>query len=120
MAPERHPFRNGHALATEELYELTEDGRLLGTTKLPRHYEDGSSIDWLHEEAIERERTHALKAQAGVRGLLLPLLESSRLWLVVILAGMGIGITGAWLDVLVKWYVATCPALSYLGSYSSN
>lgn len=116
MSSERTPFRNGHALATEELYELTEDGHLLDTRKLPRHYKDGSSIDWLHEEAIERERTHALKAQAGVRGLLMPLLESSRLWLVVILAGMGIGITGAWLDVLVKWYVATCLAILYLDS----
>ncbi|KAG6885119.1 hypothetical protein C0993_005793 [Termitomyces sp. T159_Od127] len=102
MSSAGYSFRNGHALASEELYELTEDGRLPDTTKLPRHYKDGSSIDWLHEEAIERERTHALKTQAGARGLLLPLLESSRLWLVVILAGMGIGITGAWLDVLVK------------------
>ncbi|KAG6891248.1 hypothetical protein C0995_008500 [Termitomyces sp. Mi166 len=102
MSPERYPPRNGYAFTAEELYELTEDGRLPDTTKFPRHYKDGSSIDWLHEEAVERERIHALKAQAGVRGLLLPLLESSRLWLVVILAGMGIGITGAWLDVLVK------------------
>ncbi|KAG5338905.1 hypothetical protein C0989_005631 [Termitomyces sp. Mn162] len=103
MSPGRYPIQSWPAIATEELYELTEDGHLPDTTKLPRHYKDGSSIDWLYEEAAERGRIHALKAQAGVRGLLLPLLESSRLWLVVILTGMGIGIAGAWLDVLVKW-----------------
>ncbi|KNZ72656.1 H(+)/Cl(-) exchange transporter 3 [Termitomyces sp. J132] len=103
MSPGRYPSQSWPAIATEELYELTEDGHLPDTTKLPRHYKDGSSIDWLYEEAAERGRIHALKAQAGVRGLLLPLLESSRLWLVVILTGMGIGIAGAWLDVLVKW-----------------
>jgi len=27
------------------------------------------------------------------------------MWLVVILTGFGIGLTGGWLDVLVKWYV---------------
>ncbi|KAF5373298.1 hypothetical protein D9615_007485 [Tricholomella constricta] len=96
--------RNGQAHVDEELYELTEDGRLPSdNSKVPRKYHDGSSIDWLHEEAVERERIHALRSQAGARGLLLPLLESSRMWFVVIMAGVGIGITGAWLDVLVKW-----------------
>ncbi|KAG6850793.1 hypothetical protein H0H93_008831 [Arthromyces matolae] len=98
----RYPPRNGHAVSDEELYELTEDGRLPDTTKLSRTYKDGSSIDWFHEQAVERNRIHALKAQAGIRGLFSPLLESSRTWLVVILAGMGIGITGAWLDVLAS------------------
>jgi chloride channel 3/4/5 len=106
MPSERPVDRNGQAHTDEELYELTEDGRLPSNdTKLPQKYEEGSSIDWLHEEAVERERTHALRSQAGARGLLLPLLESTRLWFVVIMAGFGIGITGAWLDVLVKWYV---------------
>lgn len=27
------------------------------------------------------------------------------MWLVVILTGLGVGLTGGWLDVLVKWYV---------------
>ncbi|KAF8075038.1 Cl-channel protein [Lyophyllum atratum] len=105
MPSERSMPRNEQAHIEEELYELTEDGRLPSSadTKLPRKYEDGSSIDWLHEEAVERERTHALRAQAGARGLLFPLIESARLWFVVIMVGLGIGITGAWLDVLVKW-----------------
>ncbi|KAG6828920.1 hypothetical protein H0H92_006306 [Tricholoma furcatifolium] len=90
----RYPPRDG-PISDAETYELTEDGRLRETAKVPRSYKDGSSIDWLHEESIERKRIHHLKTQAGVRGILLPLLESSRLWFVVILTGMGIGITGA-------------------------
>ncbi|RDB23755.1 H(+)/Cl(-) exchange transporter 3 [Hypsizygus marmoreus] len=95
--------RNGHVHTDEELFELTEDGQLPTKYGKRTKYEDGSSIDWLHEEAAERERLHSLRSQAGARGLLLPLLESARLWFVVIMTGLGIGITGAWLDVLVKW-----------------
>ncbi|KAF6761563.1 Cl-channel protein [Ephemerocybe angulata] len=76
-------------------YELTAHREL--------KYTDGSSIDWLQEEAAERERSHALHSQAGVRGALLPALDSARMWIVVIATGIGIGLAGAWLDVLVKW-----------------
>lgn len=101
MAPRRGP-----PLHEEELYELTEDGQLTSThAKSSAQYADGTSIDWLHEEAKERERNHLLRSKPGAQGLLLPLLESSRLWFVVIMTGLGIGITGAWLDVLVKWCV---------------
>src|SRR5436190_23938718 len=86
----------------EDQYELTEDGRV-PLRHHPSKYQDGSTIDWLHEEGLERERNHRLQSQAGIRGVLLPTLESARLWLLVILTGVGIGIAGAWLDVLVKW-----------------
>ncbi|KAF9005995.1 Cl-channel protein [Cyathus striatus] len=33
----------------------------------------------------------------------MPILEAARMWFVVIMTGMGIGIAGAWLDVLVRW-----------------
>jgi chloride channel 3/4/5 len=92
-----------------EVFELTEDGILHDGTPPSTHfasrYVDGSTIDWLREEAVERERTHIQRSQLGVRGLLLPWLDASRMWLVVILTGFGIGLTGGWLDVLVKWYV---------------
>lgn len=88
----------------EEQYELTEDGHLpIPKPKNAAKYKDGGSIDWLHEEAVERERIHSLHAEAGVRGLLLPFMEAARMWFVVIVTGFGIGIAGAWLDVLVKW-----------------
>ncbi|KAJ7355661.1 Cl-channel protein [Mycena albidolilacea] len=88
-----------------ELYELTEDGQIRSPTQThsASQYVDGRTIDWLQEEAVERERTNSQRAQHGVRGLLLPWFDAARMWLVVILIGIGIGVTGGWLDVLVKW-----------------
>ncbi|KXN86575.1 H(+)/Cl(-) exchange transporter 3 [Leucoagaricus sp. SymC.cos] len=88
----------------EEQYELSEDGRLLQPKlRYSTSYKDGASIDWLQEEMVERDHQQALKSQAGVRGILSPVFDAARGWLVVILTGMGVGIAGAWLDVLVKW-----------------
>ncbi|KAK2463643.1 hypothetical protein APHAL10511_004394 [Amanita phalloides] len=91
--------------ATAAQYELTEDGNLFNDTRPLRlaKYPDGSTVDWLQQEAVERERDQVLRSQAGVRGILLPMLEASCMWLVVIVTGIGIGLTGAWLDILVKW-----------------
>lgn len=106
MPSDDHSPPNPQTQHEEDLYELNEDGQLHSSQpKHARRYKDGSSIDWHHEEAVERERTQRLRSQAGARGLVLPLIEASKLWFVVILTGMGIGITGAWLDVLVKWCV---------------
>ncbi|KAF5355341.1 hypothetical protein D9758_006073 [Tetrapyrgos nigripes] len=90
----------------EEIYELGEDGQLRETPNSPksnRRYQDGTSIDWLQEESAERERNWAQRSQKSIRGLLLTWADSARLWIVVILTGIGIGTIGAWLDVLVKW-----------------
>ena len=87
----------------EDQYELTEDGRVPIPDRKAATYQDGNSIDWIHEENLERERIYALQSQAGARGILLPALESAKMWFIVIVTGMGIGIAGAWLDVLVKW-----------------
>jgi chloride channel 3/4/5 len=87
-----------------ETYELTVRGEVLNlrSSKYLDNAE-GRSIDWLHEEAMERERTHRQRSQPGVRGLLVPLIDVSKMWLVVVLTGIGIGVAGAWLDILVKW-----------------
>ncbi|KAF5362525.1 hypothetical protein D9756_002456 [Leucocoprinus leucothites] len=88
----------------EEQFELSEDGHLL-QPKVPytTTYKDGASIDWLQADMAERNRQQTLRSEAGVRGILSPALDATRGWLVVILTGMGVGIAGAWLDVLVKW-----------------
>ncbi|KAJ7746724.1 Cl-channel protein [Mycena maculata] len=89
-----------------ELYELTESGQVpspLQQIHFASKYVDGNTIDWLREEAAERERTNIQRAQHGVRGLLLPWLDAARMWLIVILTGFGVGLAGGWLDVLVKW-----------------
>ncbi|KAJ7777446.1 Cl-channel protein [Mycena metata] len=87
-----------------EMFELSEEGQV----RSPAHhfasrYVDGSTIDWLREEAAERDRTNVQRSQFGVRGLLLPWFDASKMWFIVILTGLGIGLTGGWLDVLVKW-----------------
>ncbi|KAG8899607.1 hypothetical protein FRB99_006556 [Tulasnella sp. 403] len=57
----------------------------------------------MYEEAAERAHKQRLKSQLGLRGLLLPLLESWQLWAVLILSGLSIGYIGGMLDVLVAW-----------------
>ncbi|TFK26246.1 Cl-channel protein [Coprinopsis marcescibilis] len=94
---------NGYDHHEAQQYELTEYGLLSKPPQYGDKYPDGSSIDWLHEEAVERERSYALQSEVGIRGALLPALDSVRMWIVVIATGVAIGLVGAWLDLLVKW-----------------
>ena len=98
------------SLSGSSSFELLERGGLLRTPGTPElaasvPYSEGTTIDWHREEAVERERKRSHHAQRGLRGVLGPIVDSSRMWLVIILTGVGIGILGAWLDVLVKWCV---------------
>ncbi|KIO25833.1 hypothetical protein M407DRAFT_24790, partial [Tulasnella calospora MUT 4182] len=68
-----------------------------------REYKQGSTIDWMHEESAERTRKQLLRSQMGLRGVLLPILDSWRMWAVLILTGLSIGYTGGMLDLLVAW-----------------
>ncbi|KAH9893401.1 chloride channel [Cubamyces lactineus] len=92
-----------------EAYEFVEHGDPSRPFLPPRPlekpitYDEGSTIDWLREEAAERERKREIRSQRGLRGLLALILDSAGMWLVVVLTGLGIGVLGAWLDVLVKW-----------------
>lgn len=88
----------------EDEYELTEDGQMPLLYQRVAEYQDGSSIDWIHAENLERERSHGLQSQEGVRGILLPILDSAKMWFIVVMTGVAIGFAGAWLDILVKWY----------------
>jgi chloride channel 3/4/5 len=91
----------------EEAYDISaleqDPSRNPELSNKPHLYADGKSIDWLHEESAERERQHKLQSLHGISGLLKLILVSSRMWFVIIATGVGVGITGAWLDVLVKW-----------------
>ncbi|KAL1753840.1 chloride channel [Schizophyllum commune] len=102
MTATEHP--EGAGWRDEELFELDADGRLRDVhATAPAKYTDGSSIDWFAEEALARARTQMLHSQQGIRGFLLPAMDAARMWFVVILTGVSIGVAGAWLDVLVKW-----------------
>ena len=90
-----------------EAFELVGDGTLHASAHLAKRpaYVEGSSIDWLWEEGAERMDKRNLYRHRGWRGVLAPLWDSTKIWLVIVLTGIGIGTIGAWLDVLVKWYV---------------
>ena len=62
-------------------------------------------VDWLYEEAAERSRQHDLRALHGLRGFWAPLLDTIRTWFIIIATGVGVGVIGAWLGVLVQWWV---------------
>jgi chloride channel 3/4/5 len=105
---ESHPlFSSGKDEYEEEGYDISHlEGRSHRPPELvtlPHCYKDGSSIDWLYEEAAERERRRQLNTLHGLRGLLTLALNSAQMWMVIIATGIGIGVIGAWLDVLVKW-----------------
>jgi len=63
-------------------------------------YEDGHSIDWL--SSPQKSPTHRGVSVAQYRE---QIMDGIRTWFVVIMSGVGIGLAGAWLDVLVKWCV---------------
>ncbi|OJT09778.1 H(+)/Cl(-) exchange transporter 3 [Trametes pubescens] len=88
-----------------EAYEFVEHGEPLPAQPpgKPVAYEEGSTIDWLREEAAERERKRVIGQQRGLRGLLSLMQDSVGMWVVIVLTGMGTGVVGAWLDVLVRW-----------------
>jgi chloride channel 3/4/5 len=108
MLAGRRPRREDVIYPGDE-YELTEGGRVSVPYQRTTKYHDGNTIDWLHEENLERERVHAMQAQSGTRGLLLPIMDSVKMWFIVIMTGVAIGLAGAWLDVLVKWCVSRSP-----------
>ena len=107
-----HIGNNSYSVEEAETYELLGDGSLAQSTKGygPRPaYKERSTIDWLLEERADRERSRTLNSRRGLRGTFVPTLESAKCWFVIVLTGAGIGIAGAWLDVLVKWCVHTFP-----------
>lgn len=100
-------FSNGKDDYEGEAYDVSQleehSHRPPGFVTPPHRYKDGASIDWLYEEAAERQRRHQLHTLHGLRGLLTLALNSAQMWMVIIATGIGIGVIGAWLDVLVKW-----------------
>lgn len=121
---------DSHTLRDAEMYELggddeDEDAWHAEAARQRVNYEDGStigletslsyeilfrlvnilcSVDWMNEEAAERARKHFLSLHVGLKGFLLPLLDEWSMWLIVVTTGVGVGLIGAFLDILVAWY----------------
>lgn len=62
--------------------------------------------DWFEEESHADSRLHEIRTGHGLKRLLGVALDSAKLWVVVLITGVGIGILGGWLDILVAWYVS--------------
>ena len=91
-----------------EEYELSpnfeEWSRSAHRHRLRPQYRDGDTIDWWHEDASERERWKRLVSQQGIRGLISPFMDVTKLWFVIIFTGICLGFAGGWLDILVMWW----------------
>ena len=59
--------------------------------------------DWFREEANARSHFQALRSGRGLRAALRLFSDNAILWLPLIVSGIGIGLVGAWLDILVAW-----------------
>jgi len=90
-----------------EQYDLSPDleewSRSAHRHRLRPQYRDGDTIDWWHEDASERERWKTLVSQQGLRGLISPFVDVTKLWFVIVFTGICVGLAGGWLDILVIW-----------------
>ncbi|GJC95281.1 voltage-gated chloride channel [Colletotrichum higginsianum] len=67
-------------------------------------YEDLTAIDWIFEYTKERQRLRVLHSSAhGLLGLFKQLLDSSEVWVILILTGMATGAVAAGIDITTDW-----------------
>jgi chloride channel 3/4/5 len=67
-------------------------------------YEDLTAIDWIFEYTKERQRLRALYSNAtGLIGYLQKMLDSSQVWIVLIVTGLATGLIAAAIDIASDW-----------------
>ncbi|KAI0603528.1 chloride channel [Biscogniauxia sp. FL1348] len=67
-------------------------------------YEDLTAIDWIFEYTKERQRLRVLYSSAtGFIGYIQQLLDSSQVWVTLVLTGMAVGALAAGIDVASDW-----------------
>ncbi|KAJ0285808.1 hypothetical protein COL940_003335 [Colletotrichum noveboracense] len=67
-------------------------------------YEDLTAIDWIFEYTKERQRLRVLYASAqGLLGYFQQLVDSSQVWIILILTGMAVGAVAAGIDITTDW-----------------
>ncbi|KAK3357146.1 chloride channel protein 5 [Lasiosphaeria hispida] len=67
-------------------------------------YEDLTAIDWIFEYTKERQRLRVLHASAkGLLGYAHQFLDSSQVWVVLVLTGLAVGALAAAIDVATDW-----------------
>lgn len=67
-------------------------------------YEDLTAIDWIFEYMKERQRLRVLYSSAtGITGYIQQVLDSSQIWVVLVLTGLAVGALAAGIDVASDW-----------------
>ncbi|KAL0931679.1 H(+)/Cl(-) exchange transporter 3 [Colletotrichum truncatum] len=67
-------------------------------------YEDLTAIDWIFEYTKERQRLRVLYSSAqGLLGYFQQLMDSSQVWVILILTGMAVGAVAAGIDITTDW-----------------
>lgn len=68
-----------------------------------RFYDDLTAIDWIFEYTKEKLRLKRLSAKGGLTGYLASVLDSSQVWIVLILTGLAAGFLAAVIDIIANW-----------------
>ncbi|KAH9993644.1 chloride channel [Xylariaceae sp. FL0662B] len=88
---------NGHKEGTPLDWYVEGPGRRVG-------YENLTAIDWIFEYTKERQRLRVLYSSAtGIIGYVRQLLDSSQIWVVLVLTGIAVGVLAAGIDVASDW-----------------
>lgn len=67
-------------------------------------YEDLTAIDWIFEYTKERQRLRVLYSSAtGLVGYVRQLLDSSQIWVILVLTGLAVGALAAAIDITTNW-----------------
>ncbi|KAK3943072.1 H(+)/Cl(-) exchange transporter 3 [Diplogelasinospora grovesii] len=67
-------------------------------------YEDLTAIDWIFEYTKERQRLRVLYSSAtGLVGYVKQFLDSSQVWIILVLTGLAVGALAAAIDVTTDW-----------------
>ncbi|KAK6341244.1 hypothetical protein TWF696_008330 [Orbilia brochopaga] len=66
-------------------------------------YDDLTAIDWIHEYTVEQLRQRILRSGGGVTTYFRVLADASQAWVVLILAGIAVGLIAAAIDIASNW-----------------
>lgn len=66
-------------------------------------YDDLTAIDWQYEYTKERLRLDKVDQKPGIYGSLLRFLDTSHIWIVLLLTGMIVALVSAFIDIVSRW-----------------
>ncbi|EWC47021.1 hypothetical protein DRE_03783 [Drechslerella stenobrocha 248] len=83
-------------------------------------YDDLTAIDWIHEYTVEQLRQRILRSSGGVTTYFRVLADASQAWVVLILAGIAVGVIAAAIDIASNWLADTKQGICTTTFYLSN